>query len=254
MIKNQWGSFIKYGLAILFFGIALAFVQPFEAKAGPNERGGPEVRQAAPNAHSEARPAAPNTRSYGAAHRGQVYDSRYGHNHYYPAHGHYVRRVPGGHYSVAHGGVQYYYHGGAWYRPWGPRYVVVGPPVGVFVPFLPPFYATVWVGAVPYYYANSVYYAAAPGGYVVVDPPQDPVAEAPLPPADQVYVYPRQGQDERQQSDDKFACHKWAVGQTAFDPTQPPAAGLGQAQIAQKRADYQRAMAACLEGRGYTVK
>jgi hypothetical protein len=112
----------------------------------------------------------------------------------------------------------------------------------------------VWVGSVPYFYANSVYYVAVPGGYTVVDPPQGPVAEAPLPPSEQVYIYPREGQDDREQADDKYACHKWAVGQTGFDPTQPPGAGLGVAQIAQKRADYQRAMAACLEGRGYTVR
>lgn len=122
------------------------------------------------------------------------------------------------------------------------------------VPYLPPFYATVWVGSIPYYYANSVYYVSVPGGYAVVDPPQGPLAELPLPPSEQVFVYPRKGQDEAEQADDKYACHKWATGQTGFDPTLPPDAGLEGSRLAQKRSDYQRAMAACLEGRGYTVR
>jgi hypothetical protein len=41
------------------------------------------------------------------------------------------------------------------------------------------------------------------------------------------------------------------VNQTGYDPVQPPA---GASQMSQKRADYQRAMGACLDGRGYTVK
>jgi len=62
-------------------------------------------------------------------------------------------------------------------------------------------------------------------------------------------VYPKNGQSEAQQGTDKFECHRWAAGQTGFDPTQAtgaPAPG--------KRSDYFRAQAACLEGRGYTVK
>lgn len=227
--------------AFFFLGVAILFLQTGNAYADV-QHGGPGVHQSHGGSHAQPMV------------RGRVLDSRYGHNHYYPAHGHYVRAVPYGHRVVVHGGVHYYYHGGVWYRPWGSRFVVVGPPVGIVVPFLPPFYTTIWVGAVPYYYANSVYYVPAPGGYAVVDPPQGQIAEAPpLPPADQVYVYPRQGQNERQQSDDKYYCHKWAVGQTGFDPTLPPA-GPGDAPAMQKRADYQRAMSACLEGRGYTVR
>ncbi|MEN6466677.1 MAG: DUF6515 family protein [Syntrophaceae bacterium] len=242
MLIKQGGKHAGLYIAVFFLGIALAFFQTADAYGREAQQQGPGVH--GPHGGSHAQPIT----------RGRVLDTRHGHNHRYPVHGHYVRTVPAGHRVVVHGGVNYYYHGGVWYRPWGPRFVVVGPPVGIVVPFLPPFYATVWVGAVPYYYANSVYYVSAPGGYAVVDPPQQgQVAGAPPPPADQAYVYPRQGQNERQQSDDKYACHKWAAGQTGFDPTQPPA-GLGDSEIMQRRADYQRAMAACLEGRGYTVK
>ena len=106
------------------------------------------------------------------------YDSQFNHNHYYTTRGVEVARVPGRPYVVAHGGGHYYYSGGVWYAPRGPSYVVVGPPVGVFVPVLPPFYTTVWFSGVPYYYANSTYYTyAGPQGYEVVDAPADPSVE-----------------------------------------------------------------------------
>jgi hypothetical protein len=70
---------------------------------------------------------------------------------------------------------------------------------------------------------------------------------------DKLFIYPRQNQSEKQQATDRFECHKWAVGQTGFDPAQPPG-GIPEDHRAQKRADYQRAMGACLDGRGYTVR
>jgi hypothetical protein len=95
---------------------------------------------------------------------------------------------------------------------------------------------------------------------MVVDPPpqnmvveQPPVAQPP-PPAqtaatDQVFVYPRQNQTADQQAADRYACHQWAVSQTGIDPTVN-----GTSVPPQKRTDYQRALAACLDGRGYTVR
>ena len=64
-------------------------------------------------------------------------------------------------------------------------------------------------------------------------------------------AYPKNGQTPEQQAKDKFECHQWAVGQSGFDPT-PGAAAAGTA--ANKRTDYMRAQAACLEGRGYSVQ
>ena len=62
-------------------------------------------------------------------------------------------------------------------------------------------------------------------------------------------VYPKNGQPQGQIAKDKFECHQWAVGQTGYDPTTgAPASGP-----ANKRTDYMRAQAACLEGRGYSV-
>jgi len=189
------------------------------------------------------------------------FDPRFAHNHYYPNRGAYIRGLPGRPYIVDRPGGRFFYSGGVWYRPYGPRFVVVGAPLGVFVPVLPPFYTTVWFGGVPYYYANDTYYMwnAAQNGYVTVDPPgadQAASTDAPQPPppqGDDLYIYPQQGQSAEQQASDKYECHKWSSSQTGFDPTQP-GGGVAPEQLAPKRADYQRAMRACLEGRGYSAR
>ncbi len=169
-----------------------------------------------------------------------------------PPHGARVAALPREHWSGVHGGVQLYFSQGVWYRPWGQRFVVVAPPLGVVVPLLPPGYAIVRAGPTVYFRADDVYYRSCPdGGYIVVEPPQqaEPVAE----PADQLFIYPRQGQTETQQGDDRYACHRWANGQTGFDPTLAQG-GVAAEASGDKRAEYNRALAACLEGRGYTVR
>ncbi len=181
------------------------------------------------------------------------WDTRYHHNRYYPARGHYVRALPYGYHTFYHHRSPYYFSGGVWYRPYGPYFTVVAPPFGLVIPILPPFYTTLWVGGIPYYYANETYYTYYPGGgYVVTNPPQNQVSEEP-PQADWLYSYPTRGQSEEQQADDRYTCHRWAVGQTGYDPTLP-LGGVAESQSAQKRSDYQRALGACLEGRGYSVK
>jgi hypothetical protein len=115
------------------------------------------------------------------------------------------------------------------------------------------YYTTLWVGGVPYYYANEVYYTQTAGGYMVAEPPKGEVAQAPPTTAGQLFVYPRKGQSEKQQAKDRYECHSWAVSQIGYDPTQPTSS-VPEAQTNQKRADYQRAMGACLDARGYTAK
>lgn len=189
--------------------------------------------------------------------RREFMDSRYGHNHAYPARGQYIGRLPGGYRSVIYGRSRYYFHEGIWYSPHGRRFAVVAPPFGLIVPFLPLYYTTIRIGGIPYYYANDVYYTQSAGGYMVVEPPKGEATAAPSPteqtPANQVFIYPRQGQNEKKQADDRYECHRWVVSQTGYDPIKPPV-NLSEAQMTQKRADYQRASAACLDGRGYTVK
>jgi hypothetical protein len=186
------------------------------------------------------------------------YDNRYGHNRYYPSRGYVVRDIPRSRYVVVdHYRHRYFYSGGIWYAPRGPRFVVVTPPIGLFVPVLPSFYSTVWVGGFPYYYANDVYYAWRPAvrQYEVVAPPDE--SSASTQPAStassDIFVYPKSGQSEEQTAKDKYECHRWAASETGFDPT-VAGGGVSASDNSSKRADYQRAMAACLEGRGYSVK
>jgi hypothetical protein len=96
-------------------------------------------------------------------------------------------------------------------------------------------------------------------GYAVVAPPTRIAAAAPQAPVapraptpEQVFVYPRNGQDLAQQAADREQCNEWATGQTAYDPRFELAAGDDQAP--RKRADYRRALDACMDGRGYTLK
>ena len=105
----------------------------------------------------------------------------------------------------------------------------------------------------------------------------------------QSYVYPTRGQSPQQQQKDQGECHVWATQQSGVNPAAmapPPSGPTGQVagtaargaaigaatgalvggfrradqrraaeqSQAQASAAYSRANAACLEGRGYTVK
>jgi hypothetical protein len=162
-----------------------------------------------------------------------------------------------------------YWGGGYWHGGWWPRaYYGWGYPW--FLGALPAVYATYWWGGIPYYYVNNVYYTYNPdsNGYVVTDPP--PAEDSAPPPTDgsydsaepgqapgpaegaasgggDVYAYPKNGQSDEQQATDRYECHKWAVAQSGFDPTH-------MSNPTGNSADYRRAMAACLDGRGYSSK
>ena len=195
--------------------------------------------------------------SHGRHRHGYRVDGGHNHNHYYPSRGYAYNALPYGYSSVHYRGSPYYYHGGAWYRPYGARYVVVAPPIGIGVGFLPPYYSTVWFGGAPYYYADHTYYQWYPERreYVVTRPPENESVEVRSTPSsnDEIFVYPKNGQSEAQQSDDRYECHSWAVQQSGFDPTRP-SGGVAESEIEFRRADYRRAEGACLEGRGYSVK
>jgi hypothetical protein len=178
-------------------------------------------------------------------------DRRFDHDRYYPRPGAQFQRPPPGGFYRPWRGDRYYFHGGVWYRPWGPRYLVVRPPFGIGIDILPPFYTTVWFGGIPYYYADDSYYVWEPARreYVVTAPPAGSDAAATRVPAEtDFYAYPKNGQSESQQANDRYECHDWARTQSGYDPTQPPAGDTGT-----QRAEYRRAERACLEGRGYSV-
>ena len=183
----------------------------------------------------------------------QYRDVRYSHNHDYPARGQSIGTLPRGHREVFYHNTRYHFQGGVWYRPEGRLFIIVAPPIGLFVPFLPAFYSTIWLGGIPYYYANEVYYTPTVGGYVVAPQPQGEVGQT-QPSESQtqtgkIFVYPRKGQSQQQQADDRYSCHGWAVNQTNYDPTKPP---VNVSEM--ERDNYRRAMAARLDGRGYPVK
>jgi hypothetical protein len=194
-----------------------------------------------------------------AAH--QHMDARFSHNHAYYDRGYFVGNLPRDRLVFNRGPNRYFYAGGVWYAPRGAGFVVVGAPFGLFVPVLPPFYSTVWFGGVPYYYANDTYYmwSAQDNGYEVVAPPSDavnaaPDAAPPSPPTTtQLFIYPRNNQTSDQQAKDKYECHAWATSQTGFDPT-ASGGNVPPDQFNGKSADYYRAMASCLQGRGYSVE
>jgi hypothetical protein len=187
--------------------------------------------------------------------RGQVLDSRYNHGRYYPSFGTVRPSLPEGYRPYYRGRDRFYFSGGIWYAPSGPGFVVVRPPAGLVISVLPPFYSTVWFGGLPYYYADNVYYTWQPeqNGYAVVDPPEN--ADQPSAPPDtaqqDLIIYPKNGQSKDQQAADQYECHTWAKGQTGFDPTQPGGGTPGGA--ATNRSNYNRAMSACLQARGYQV-
>jgi hypothetical protein len=106
--------------------------------------------------------------------------------------------------------------------------------------------------------------------------------------AQQVFVYPQKGQSQQQQDIDTAECTRWAKQQSGVDPNAPKqpdqvgshargaaggaakgaAVGAAVGGVAGRRGSkqakqaaeaettntYQRAFAACMEGRGYSVK
>ena len=183
------------------------------------------------------------------------FDQRFDHNRRYPREGMRIDRLPDRRYPIRYRDRSYIYIGGTWYLPSGPNYVVVRPPIGIIVPILPAFYTTIWFSGVPYYYANDVYYVWRPdlNGYQVTEPPLDESQPPPPLVAEELFIYPKEGQSEEKQAEDRYACHRWGVEQTKYDPTQPPS-NLPVNELNRLREDYLRAMKACLEGRGYSVR
>lgn len=210
-----------------------------------------------------------------STYRGSYAGSYGGHGGYagrggYGGHGGYAGRGGYGGHGYSTGGRGGYW-GGGWHGGWGGGYwrggfwprAYYGSGFAWFLPILPLAYATYWYSGVPYYYADDVYYTWNPSyeGYTATDPP--PVVDssggaegagpapndagAPNvgpgpggPVAGQIFMYPKNGQSAEQQSSDRAECQKWATDQAG--------------QVAQNGSDYNRAMVACVEGRGYSAR
>jgi hypothetical protein len=127
---------------------------------------------------------------------------------------------------------------------------------------LPLYYSTWWWGGVPYYYAYDNYYIWNPSAsqYQLTTPPSGLIAggapapggEAPSTAGTDLFAYPKTGQTAEQQARDKQECRDWAG--TQVQPGNANAAGAIASAAPQSGELFMRAEAACLEGRGYSVK
>jgi hypothetical protein len=71
--------------------------------------------------------------------------------------------------------------------------------------------------------------------------------------AENLSITPKFGQTEELLASDRAECQLWAKGQTGFDPAQN-GGGVAATDYIARRQLYGRAMAACLDGHGYTVR
>ena len=89
--------------------------------------------------------------------------------------------VPAGYRVVNYGGLGYRYYKGVFYRPYNNSFMVVAPPIGLFINVMPYGYRRIMVNNYPYYYYNGTYYQYRNSNYYVVSPPVGAVVES-LPP------------------------------------------------------------------------
>ena len=176
--------------------------------------------------------------------------NHYSRHHYRP--GYRVNRLPSRHHHFVHRNRDYYYFGGSYFNRHQSGFEVVLPPLGARVPYLPPGYVVFNLGPRRYYYANYVYYLwdEHDRDYIVVREPEggdDLVVNNAPASFSEIYAYPSQGQSPEQQERDYYDCHVWSVDESDYDPTL-------EGQNAYRARDYRRAMIACLEGRGYSVR
>ncbi len=167
--------------------------------------------------------------------------------------GYVIDRFPDRNYRVPYRGQDYFYSGGYWYRPQGPRYVVVRPPYGIRVHYLPDYAREVWIGSALFFLAAGSYYTyeSSSQQYVVVQPPAAVPAPQPAPQGNgyDVVAYPANGQSPAQVQQDAYDCYRWAVQQSGFDPQQVTYAP--DPAVVQT---YRQAQGNCLSSRGYQVQ
>ena len=176
----------------------------------------------------------------------------------------------GGGWGGWHGGGRFLFYGALtaplWYSAWAysrPWYYYPEP---VYVQNSPTYYVTqpsyVVANSQPNYVvtSQSTVGAAQSGGVIELGPINggsqsvQPALSNNMPAPESVqagrwFVYPGRGQSAAQLAADRSQCNSWAVGATGYDPDlkvhRNPETGPN---------DYGRALSACLEGRGYTVR
>lgn len=160
--------------------------------------------------------------------------------------------------AMAHG----YYHGGYYHGGWhgssagwwvggalalGAAGAIIAANSRPAVVYTAPVYAAPVYAAPPVVYSAPVYpapvYAAPPVAYAA------PPATEPAPATTgNLIAYPARGQSQAQQTRDRSECQGWAMNQSGYDPVHP-----NQWTTGVMVDSYNRAMSACMTGRGYSV-
>lgn len=148
-------------------------------------------------------------------------------------------------------------HGGpGWFLPG----LIIGGAIGLSMaypryyyprPYYDPYYPP------PAYYYPPPAYSYPPPAYAPPPPatvPRGNVNQAPPETGGRVFIYPRKGQGPEQQAKDSDECRTWAINQSGYDATKPPPVDTPQEQLIQKSEGFFRALAACMDGRGYTIR
>ena len=117
-----------------------------------------------------------NSRSYP---RG-VYDARNPGWRYssFPQRNTVISVVPAGYSVYNYGGNPYRYYNGVFYRPYQNSFMVIAPPIGIFINTMPYGYRRIYVNDDPYYYYYGTYYQYRNSNYYVVSPPIGAIVES----------------------------------------------------------------------------
>ncbi len=188
-------------------------VRPGAGRRRPRGRGGPGGERGV--AHGQPGPG-----------RGEAHGGSWGpHPDWRP--GRVVEALPRGHLRVPYRGGEYFFHDGYWYRPDGPRYVLVVPPRGCASAACRPMRSrSGWAAcctscrrhllpvACRHPRVRSGQPAAAGSGTRLSGQRAGRQLRR--------GGLPARGQGPDQQSRDRYECHRWAVGESGFDPAGRP--------------------------------
>jgi hypothetical protein len=147
-----------------------------------------------------------------------------------------------------------------WYAPRGPGFVVIQPPIGLVINVLPPYYSTVWFGGNPYYYADNVYYTwrrtkTATRWSTRRITRMQPTAAPDSPPVAERFDYLSQERsDEGSAGGGSIRMLQLGEGPDGLRSHSAGRRNVQSGDADHARNNYNRAMSACLQGRGYQVK
>ncbi len=164
--------------------------------------------------------------------------------------GHVINTLPHRHSRIHVGGLPYFYSSGVFYQKFGHGYIVISAPIGARIRTLPVGFIGFSIGLSNYYTVNDSYYTwdDANDSYYVVDKPVGATDTIDEITQGRLIIEPLDGQDEKQQAKDRYACHRWAVSESSVDPTEE------DQEISEKEDHrYKQAISACLEDRNYNV-